>query len=123
MTPQRTLTEADVDAVAQRVVEILRGTRHAPVWLTAQEVGSQFGLSAAWVREHADQLGAVRLGGGPRPRLRFDASAVREALTAFSPRKGSVPPESQTPAGCSARAGRSGQVPRTQIVDTGWLRG
>jgi len=52
-----------------------------PALLTAAEVAERFGVSAEWVRDHADDLGVVRLGDGPRPRLRFDAETVAAALT------------------------------------------
>ena len=49
--------------------------------LTAREVADRFGVSAEWVRDHAADLGVIRLGDGPRPRLRFDAETVAAALT------------------------------------------
>ena len=55
--------------------------RERTVLLTAQEVARRFGVSAEWVRDHRDELGVVRLGDGPRPRLRFDPEIVVEALT------------------------------------------
>lgn len=77
-----------VEAVARRVVELLRDEGLAappePRLLDAAEVAARFGVSAEWVRDHADDLGAVRLGDGPRPRLRFDPETVREALSARS---------------------------------------
>ncbi len=39
------------------------------------------GVSRAYVYEHADELGALRLGGGPKARLRFDLVTVREVMT------------------------------------------
>ena len=70
------------DLVAQRVVAVLTESRPGPVLLTAAEVARQFGVSAEWVRENADRLGVLRLGDGPRPRLRFDPDVVGAALTA-----------------------------------------
>ena len=46
----------------------------------ASEVARRFGVSRGWVYEHAGELGALRLGGGPRPRLRFELAAVDAAL-------------------------------------------
>lgn len=51
------------------------------VLLTAREVAARFGVSAEWVRDHQAELGVVRLGDGPRPRLRFESGKVAEALT------------------------------------------
>ena len=51
-------------------------------WLTAAEVARRFRISPEWVRENAERLGALRLGDGPRPRLRFDPERVAEELSA-----------------------------------------
>jgi len=40
-------------------------------WLDAQEVAQRLKMSREWVYEHAEELGASRIGSGPRPRLRF----------------------------------------------------
>jgi len=55
-----------------------------PALLTAADVARRFGVSAEWVRENADHLGVVRIGNGPRPRLRFSEETVAAALTARS---------------------------------------
>lgn len=65
------------DAIVERVVEAIRAegitpqTPAATAWLDAQEVAHRLGVSREWVYEHADELGASRIGTGPRPRLRF----------------------------------------------------
>ncbi len=65
------------DAVVARVVEVLRveglipKARAARPWLDAQEVAQRLGVCREWVYEHAEELGASRIGTGPRPRLRF----------------------------------------------------
>ena len=38
------------------------------------------GVSEDWVRDHAAELGAIRVGDGPRGMLRFEAARVRTAL-------------------------------------------
>lgn len=53
-----------------------------PCLLDAKQVGECFGLTAEWVRDHADDLDAIRIGDGPRPRLRFDVEKVAAALNA-----------------------------------------
>ena len=64
-------------AIVARVVEVLREQGLSPrpsestAWLDAQEVAQRLGVSREWVYEHADELGALRIGSGPRPRLRF----------------------------------------------------
>jgi excisionase family DNA binding protein len=50
--------------------------------LTAEELADFLGVSRDHVYAHADELGAWRLGTGPRARLRFDLEEVRRRLTA-----------------------------------------
>src|SRR4051794_27180099 len=70
------------DLVAERVAARLGTDRPERDLLTAQEVAGHFGVSAEWVRENAERLGVVRLGDGPRPRLRFVSERVMAAMTA-----------------------------------------
>jgi hypothetical protein len=49
--------------------------------IDAAEVGRLLGCSRDHVYAHADELGAVRIGVGPRPRLRFDPAIVSERLS------------------------------------------
>jgi hypothetical protein len=91
---------AFAEAVAQRVVELLReqclivatGRREL---LTAAEVADRFGLSASYVRRHADDLGAIRLGAGPKARLRFDPERVIAGLTGRDTCERSGTPQTQ----------------------------
>jgi hypothetical protein len=48
--------------------------------IDASEVARRYGVDRAWVYDHARELGAIRLGSGRRPRLRFDPARVEEAL-------------------------------------------
>jgi hypothetical protein len=50
----------------------------------AVTLAGALGVSRAWVYEHRDELGAVRLGGGSRPRLRFDLEVARERFARCS---------------------------------------
>lgn len=82
---QGTAADRIAEAIAARVVEIVRrelGVSVArPVELIdAREVARRSGFSRAWVYENAGRLGAVRVGDGCRPRLRFDARVVAEVL-------------------------------------------
>lgn len=52
----------------------------APRLATAAELAAQLGVSRAYVYEHAERLGAIRLGRGPRARLRFDPHEVMRDL-------------------------------------------
>jgi hypothetical protein len=48
--------------------------------LSAAEVAEIVGVSRRWVYDHAEALGAMRLGAGTRPRLRFDPGEVAERI-------------------------------------------
>lgn len=94
MTPPDRQTALDLDgriaqAIAAEVVALVRdelGLRpSAEDWIDAQEVARRFRLSRAWVYAHARQLGAVPIGSGPRPRLRFDPRVVADALRTPGP--------------------------------------
>jgi hypothetical protein len=47
-------------------------------------VAEYLGIKPAYVYEHADELGARRLGPGPRARLRFSLAEIDERLSACS---------------------------------------
>jgi hypothetical protein len=85
-----------VDAIARRVVELLEGARARAGaaagdpgadaeggCLTVSQVAARYRVSRSWVYAHQRELGAMRLGQGPRARLRFDPKIVAEAITAF----------------------------------------
>ncbi len=48
--------------------------------VTAEALAVELGVSRAYVYEHAGQLGAFKLGNGPRARLRFDPDLARASL-------------------------------------------
>ena len=80
------LTPSLVEAIAQRVAELLRAELiGAERLLTPSEVADRFAVSRAWVYEHASELGAIRLGDGPRGRLRFDGATIADALDRARP--------------------------------------
>jgi hypothetical protein len=51
-------------------------------YLTASEVSKTYRVHRGWVYEHAHELGAIRIGDGERPRLRFDPEQVARRLAA-----------------------------------------
>jgi hypothetical protein len=51
-----------------------------PELLTVAEVSAWWGVHRGWVYEHAAELGAIRIGGGQRPMLRFDPKQVIHRL-------------------------------------------
>ena len=73
-----------VDAVARRVVELLREegvvSREGPRLLTVAAVSEEFEVSTDWVYANAGPLGAIRLGSGPRARLRFERATIADRI-------------------------------------------
>ncbi|HEX6687376.1 MAG TPA: hypothetical protein VF085_01775 [Solirubrobacterales bacterium] len=75
------LSDADIEAVATRVADLLRtGAQTNTELVDATKIAQRFGVSRDFVYDHADDLGAVRLGNGPKARLRFDPAKVGRAL-------------------------------------------
>lgn len=84
------LDDQTVDRLARRVADLLaqrerqetpaRATRKQRL-LSAAQVAERWQIDREWVYAHADELGAMRLGSGPRPRLRFDPDRIAERLT------------------------------------------
>jgi hypothetical protein len=101
------------NAPASAVGAVSGAATGLPALLTAAEVAERFGVSAEWVRDHADELGVVRLGDGPRPRLRFDAETVAAALTSRAGRAESG--EAIEPAGAASRPTRRPRGAGTEL--------
>lgn len=102
-----------VEAVARRVVELLdereaNGQRasHFDGLVDAAALAQILGVSRGYVYEHALELGGRRIGGGARPRLRFDVERARERWTARDTSKQSQQPEPRAPAGVARRRRR-----------------
>lgn len=77
------LDPESIEALAHRLAELLaprEPERPRAQLITAEEVARWWGIGRRWVYDHADELGAHRLGGGQRPRLRFDPDEVAERL-------------------------------------------
>jgi hypothetical protein len=70
----------DLQAIADRVADLLAPQMPKAECLDTATVARMLDASEDWVRSHASELGAVRLGDGPRGALRFDATRVHEAL-------------------------------------------
>jgi hypothetical protein len=51
--------------------------------MTVAEVAKCLRVNAKWVYAHQHRLGAIKLGDGPKARLRFDAGAVHAELERF----------------------------------------
>jgi hypothetical protein len=82
----RTLTAGDVEAIAEatarKVVDIVRTPSTTFGLVAARELAEDLGVSIDYVYAHATELGAMRLGSGPKARIRFDLDQARRALEA-----------------------------------------
>jgi hypothetical protein len=77
------LAPESIEALAVRLVQLLEPEpvgRQGRERISAAEVARTWGVGRRWVYDHAVELGARRLGSGPRPRLRFDPDEVAERL-------------------------------------------
>ena len=77
------LAPESIEALARRLAELIDSKDPGPSeqrFVSAEEVARRWDVGRRWVYEHADQLGARRLGDGPKPRLRFDAEEIAEHL-------------------------------------------
>ena len=85
--------DALAEAVATRVLAQLRAEPAAPPsqpagLADAATLARALGVTPAYVYANSGKLGAVRLGSGPKPRLRFD---VGEAVKAHTGRESERP--------------------------------
>lgn len=86
----QTVVQLDVrsiEAIAQCIAGLIGGAGGGPPdppapgrLLSASEVAERWGVDRSWVYQHAERLGAIRLGDGPRPRLRFDPQQLASHL-------------------------------------------
>jgi hypothetical protein len=107
------LDRATLRAVARQVAEVLG--RHDDALLTAREVAARLNVDRSWVYAHAEDLGVVRLGQGPRPRLRFDAAVVAQRVLAPPGRTSAASPSIHAGAGASLLPIRSPRRPRRTL--------
>jgi len=81
--PELGVDRATVLTVAREVAVLLQRSGGAESgMLTAAQVAARLNVDRGWVYAHAAELGVVRLGDGPRPRLRFDPAVVAQRLVA-----------------------------------------
>jgi len=95
-----------VEAVARKVVELLeaRGVQQRAL-VDAAELARLFGIERSWVYTHAIELGAVKLGNGKKPRLRFDPEIAVRVLRKVGDGMEADPP---------ARSGERADRPRVE---------
>ncbi len=75
-----TLDDDAIEAVARRVAELLDARRAPASYLSTAAVAQMLDVSEEWVRDHAAEFGAVRLGDRGRGQLRFEHERVWRAL-------------------------------------------
>lgn len=119
MSEPARLHPADVEAIAQRSAELVLAAitadpaRAQPsALIDASAVAKRFGVDRGWVYDHADELGAVRLGTGARPRLRFDPDVELAALASRDRR----PPERPEIASSPGRRRRRTTAASAQLL-------
>jgi hypothetical protein len=102
-----------VEAVARRVVELLekRGLQRREL-VDAAELARRLGIERSWVYSHTIELGAIKLGTGAKPRLRFDPEIAARVL-----RKVDGKPATAPPARSGKRAGQpQGSEGRVELL-------
>lgn len=102
------LDPATVEAIARRVVQLLerRGLQGREL-VDAAELARRLGIERSWVYTHAIELGAVKLGNGAKPRLRFDPEVAAKALKRVGESAAAPPARSGERAGQPRGDGRS----------------
>lgn len=78
------ITPEVIEQIAHRVADLLTQRDRRPVdsggMLTVNQLSIRLNVTRAWVYEHAQELGGIRLGDGPKARLRFDPDTAIQAL-------------------------------------------
>jgi hypothetical protein len=95
-----------IEAIARRVVELLehRGLSAGAELVDAAALARRLGMERSWVYTHAIELGAVKLGSGRKPRLRFDPQVAAQVLRRVGEGPAADPP---------ARSGERASRPRS----------
>lgn len=128
------LHPADIEAIAelaaQRSAQLVLAALHdgnpmnggdpmevgAAGLVDATAIARQLRVDRSWVYAHADELGAVRLGDGPRPRLRFDPAKATAAMTARQTSERSPRPAERAAASLPGRRRRRAPGSGAQLL-------
>lgn len=105
------LDAATVEKIARRVVELLeqRGLQGREL-VDAAELARRLGIERSWVYSHAIELGAVKLGSGPKPRLRFDPQLAAKVLRKVAEDSAADPPTRSGKRAGQPQRGRESEV-------------
>jgi hypothetical protein len=74
------LDAVEIESLAEHLAALVASARPSVGLIDARDLAEELGVARDWVYANAERLGGVRLGDGPRARLRFDAERAREAL-------------------------------------------
>jgi len=112
---------AFVDAIARRLLELQQQPaanveQAGPDLLTVAEVAKRLRVNPKWVYAHQQELGAIRLGEGPRARLRFDSTVVDGRLRQLRGAQADAD-QSVTPGPPTARRRRRLQSRPLPVID------
>jgi hypothetical protein len=80
-----------IEAIASRLAELLREDGIGADWVSPSGLARRLGVSRDYVYEHAEELGAIRLGNGSRAPLRFDPVKARNLLAQLTVRDSGKP--------------------------------
>lgn len=80
-----------IDVLSARLPETSPSPDGHRKLVDARVIAAEFGLSRDYIYDHSERLGAVRLGNGPKARLRFNPDSVARALTAAPPASSNGP--------------------------------
>jgi hypothetical protein len=78
------LDERTVRAIVVEVAALLDTRPVVPALVDAATIAEQLGVDRTYVYEHATELGAKRLGRGPKAPLRFDPADVMRRVEEWS---------------------------------------
>jgi hypothetical protein len=101
------LAELIADRVAGRLGGLMPGHAQPEPLVDAAEIARLHGKTRSWVYEHAGELGAARLGSGPRPRIAFSPARVAERLEKIEKPATTPLPEPSPPRRRRQRTGRT----------------
>ena len=90
--PPPGLDKETVEAIAERVAAKLAPAQ-ATGLVTARVLAQRLSVSVDFVYEHAEELGVIRLGNGPKARLRFDIERAQHLRAEAAQRANGQPPK------------------------------
>jgi hypothetical protein len=107
-----TLDQDDLAAIARLVAELISSTAGL---VDARTVADELQVDRDWVYTHARELGAIRLGDGEKPRLRFDLRRVRERVAQMGAGGSDVVVDAPPPRG-SRRPREQSALPGVKLI-------